>query len=323
MTDEAAKARTKKRLFTVAQVVLTLGAFGYLFSITDVPALMAAFRKSPAYCIPAAIATLVGIIYMAALRWRLLFSAYGASAPPKVSLLFRLQLIGLFYNMLPGAVGGDVVRGIVSRDAFGERGLGSGLAVVFIDRLIGLVGLLLLVMIVLSFHSIPALNLPRPFLLIGLFGGLAAIGALAVGRRLADVLPGKLGLLAASLPTLEKPAAFALAVVVSVFNQGLAGVVGHIAIAPLAPQVALADSLVLSPISFAAIFFPFTVAGAGTRDAAMIALYGLVGVPSAVALSASLEILLSYLLVAAVGGVLAATTPLGNAATPKTEPTAL
>lgn len=316
MTDQAAKARTRKWLLTVAQVVLTLGAFGYLLTITDVSALAAAFRKSPAYCIPAVIATMFFILYTSALRWRLLFSAYGASAPPRVLVLFRLQLIGLFYNMLPGAVGGDVIRGVVSRDAFGERGLGAGLAVVFIDRLIGLIGLLLLVLAMLSLHSIPALHLPPLFLVAGLVGSLCAIGVLAVGRRLASVLPGKLGLLAASLPTLERPSAFALAVMLAVVNQGLTGVIGHITIAPLAPDVQLADSMVLAPISFAAIFFPFTVAGAGTRDAAMIALYGLVGVSAAVALSASLEILISYLVIAAVGGALAAMTPLrGNAAT--------
>lgn len=311
MSDSrAARARTKKRVIIAAQVVLTLGVFAYLFSITDVPTLLAAFQKSPGYCIPAAIAALLALLGVAAVRWRLLFTAYGASAPPRMALLLRLQLVGLFYNMLPGAVGGDIVRGVVSRDAFGERGLSAGLAIVLIERLLGLTGLMLLVLTVLTVHPMPALHLPWPFLALGIAAGLGAVGAIALGRRLANILPGKLGELAASLPELSNPFAFLGAVALSALGQGLVGLVGHIAIAPLAPEVTLADSLVLSPISFAAIFFPFTVAGAGTRDAAMIALYGLLGVPRPVVLSASLEILFSYLLVASLGGLLSTMTPL-------------
>jgi uncharacterized membrane protein YbhN (UPF0104 family) len=169
---------------------------------------------------------------------------------------------------------------------------------------------MLLVLSALSLHPMPALHLPRPFLALGLLVSLAAVGAIALGRRLSKILPGRLGVLSASLPALSNVPAFLGAVMLSVVSQVLGGLIGHIAIAPLAPTVEFADSLVLAPISFTAILFPFTVAGAGTRDAAMIALYGLLGVPRAVALSASLEILLSYLLVAGLGGVLSTMTSL-------------
>jgi uncharacterized membrane protein YbhN (UPF0104 family) len=85
---------------------------------------------------------------------------------------------------------------------------------------------------------------------------------------------------------------------------------GHLAIAPLAPQVELLDSLALAPLAFAAIFFPLTVAGAGTRDQAMIALYGMLGVPRTQALTASVQILISYLVVSALGGLLGMLAPL-------------
>ena len=103
------------------------------------------------------------------------------------------------------------------------------------------------------------------------------------------------------------------ALLMSVVNQTLVGVMGHLTIWTLAPQVQLIDSLVLSPLAFAAIFFPLTVAGAGTRDAAMVALYGLLGVPRETALSASLQVLLAYGLLAALGGALSLVTPLQSA----------
>jgi hypothetical protein len=104
--------------------------------------------------------------------------------------------------------------------------------------------------------------------------------------------------------------------IVSVLNQALVGVMGHLAIAPLAPQVVLLDSLALAPLAFAAIFFPLTVAGAGTRDAAMVALYGMLGVPRANALTASLQILLSYVIVSAIGGVIGMVEPLTKSVRP-------
>jgi uncharacterized membrane protein YbhN (UPF0104 family) len=100
----------------------------------------------------------------------------------------------------------------------------------------------------------------------------------------------------------------------SILNQTLVGIMGHLTIWPLARQVGLLDSLVLSPLAFAAIFFPLTVAGAGTRDAAMVALYGLVDVPRENVLSASLEILLAYGLVAGLGAALSLVTPLRGSA---------
>lgn len=316
------RSSSRKRAWTALQVVFTLGAFGYLFSITDVNALRAAFHKAPLLCVPAVIAALFVLLFSSAIRWRLLFAAYGASAPPPLMTLYRLQLVGLFYNMLPGAVGGDVVRGVVSRSAFGERGLSAGLAVVLVERLLGLVGLVLLVLTVLSFHDIPRLQVARPLLGLGLLAGAGAIAAIAAGRRLAHLIPGRLGALAAQLPELSGLGSFALALLVSVLNHAMAGLVGHIVIAPLAPHVHLLDSLVLAPLSFATIFVPVTVAGAGTRDAAMVALYGTVGVARADALLGSLEILLAYVVVACAGGLVGAMTPLDANLQGATAPTA-
>lgn len=314
--DSAARSRKRRIIVTVVQVVFTLGAFAYLFTITDVKSLHGAMQRAPWFCLPASILTLFVLLFAAAVRWRLLFAAYGASAPPPLSTLYRLQLVGLFYNLLPGAVGGDVVRGVVSRSAFGERGLGAGLAIVLVERVLGLIGLVILVLSTLSLHDIPNLPVPRPLLMLGLLAGVVAIAGIAAGRRLARFLPKKLAALASQLPELTGYTAFGAAIAMSMVNHALIGIVGHIVISPLSPHVSMFDSWVLAPLSFATIFVPVTVAGAGTRDAAMIALYGAVGVAKEDALLGSLEILLSYVLVACTGGVVGALIPL------QVEPTA-
>jgi glycosyltransferase 2 family protein len=306
---EATKSK-KPRLLLLVQVVLTLGAFAYLFHIADLPALKRTFQEAPIWSIPAATGALLCVMFAGTVRWSLLMASYGATRLPSLAYLFRLQLIGLFYNMMPGAVGGDLLRGVVSRHAFGAQGMGAGLTVVLVERVFGLLALMLLVISVLSFHSVHDLHLSPWVLALGVLGSVAALAGVALGRRLAPHLPGWLSQRAAALPELTRTSTFVLALVMSLANQAMVGVMGHLTISPLAPQVGLLDSLVLSPLAFAAIFFPLTVAGAGTRDAAMVALYGLLGVSRERALSASLEILLSYGIVAAIGGALSLFTPL-------------
>jgi len=292
------------------QFALTLAAFAYLLRISDFAALGRAFHAAPLWCVPAATVTLLFIVFVGSLRWRLLMHAYGAKHPPVVTWLYRLQLIGLFYNMLPGAVGGDVLRGIVSRRAFGPHGMSAGLAIVLIERVFGMIGLMLLVVSTLSLHPIPGLQVAPWVFGIGFAACIASILGIAFGRRIAPYLPELLAQRARELPQLSNAAAFIAAIAVSVLNQALVGVMGHLAIGPLAPNVQLVDSLILAPLAFAAIFFPLTVAGAGTRDAAMVSLYGLLGVNKESALTASLEILLCYVLSAALGAWLSAVTPL-------------
>jgi uncharacterized membrane protein YbhN (UPF0104 family) len=300
---------SKSRLF-YAQVVLTLGAFGFLFYKTDIPKLRDALAEAPWWSVPVASLVLMSVIFAGTVRWHLLMASYGARNIPALSYLFRLQLIGLFYNMMPGAVGGDVLRGVVSRHAFGPQGMGAGITVVLVERIVGLLGLIFLVALVLVLHPIQGLPVPPSYFLIGLVVCLAAIVGVALGRRFVPYLPAALARHASSLPALSHPLWFALAVVVSILNQALVGVMGHTVISPLAPQVHLLDSLALSPMAFAAVFIPITVAGAGTRDGLMIAFYGLLSVPREKAGAASIEILGAYILIAALGGALSLITPL-------------
>jgi uncharacterized membrane protein YbhN (UPF0104 family) len=306
----------KQRLLVLVQVLLTLGAFGYLFHISDLAALARTFKDAPLWTVPAASLALLGVIFAGTLRWSLLMTSYGAERTPPIKYLFRLQLIGLFYNMMPGAVGGDVLRGIVSRHAFGPQGMSAGLIVVLVERVFGLLALMLLVVSVLSFHPVSGLQLAPYMLVIGVLGSIGCLIGIAVGRKLAPRLPRVLAQRAAELPEIKRPGAFVLALFMSLSNQVLVGLMGHMTVRPLAPQVGVLDSLVISPLAFAAVFFPLTVAGAGTRDSLMVAFYGALGVTKEQALLASLEILAAYIIVAAIGGALSLVTPLSDAREP-------
>jgi hypothetical protein len=78
--------------------------------------------------------------YVSALRWRILLKAQGVKA--NISFLFESYLVSSFFNnLLPSIIGGDAVR------AYDSWRVGTGkvgaVAVIFIDRFLGLVALML------------------------------------------------------------------------------------------------------------------------------------------------------------------------------------
>lgn len=78
--------------------------------------------------------------YVSALRWRVLLKAQGVNA--SISFLFKSYLVSAFFNnLLPSIIGGDAVRAYDSwRVGAGKAG---AVAVIFIDRFLGLLVLML------------------------------------------------------------------------------------------------------------------------------------------------------------------------------------
>lgn len=86
-------------------------------------------------------------IVLGALRYRALLGLAGVTAP--VLRLVQLQLTAVFFNVVvPGNIGGDVVKALyVARDAPTSRRT-TVLLIVFVERLLGLAGLVLLASLV-------------------------------------------------------------------------------------------------------------------------------------------------------------------------------
>jgi uncharacterized protein (TIRG00374 family) len=108
--------------------VIDLGALDILVARPDVLAL--------------ALAACLANIPLEALRWHALLRAQGLDL--RLSRTMRVFAISLFFaNFLPGAAGGDLVRGVyVYKAARGKRA--AAMLSIFIDRLIGLVAFVLL-----------------------------------------------------------------------------------------------------------------------------------------------------------------------------------
>lgn len=300
------------RLWLSLKIAITLAAFGYLLSRIDLGAVGRAMLRVPWQNL--VIALLIGFFgtALAAVRWGILLSACGATRPPRPRQLMRLMLIAVFYNnYAPGAVGGDIVRGYAVASSFESNGLVRALSVSFLDRLMGLVGLLLLTAAAFAYAPLPQVE--GLFLWVGLAFGVAALAvvALVLAPRAAQLLPPPLSRVMGQLPEVRSVSGLVTAIGLSVGTQAAAVGMGYALIAPLAPeQVTLQLSFVVLPVATAAAYFPLTIAGAGAREAAFVALFSLVDVAQSASLAAALLLGVCTLLIGGAGGIVNLVTPL-------------
>ena len=256
----------------------------------------------------AAATVLVGLNVVAgAERWRQLLRAYAAVEIPALARATSLYYVSFFYNnYLPGAVTGDVLRGVVTRDVFGERGATAGLAIVFVERALGLFGVFLLLAIGLLAAG-GALDTRGLWIwsAAGIAGSVALVALLPFARRLAPHLPDRLAVLARRVPAVEKWPAFVLAVALSVLTQLLVAVAGWVLLRAIDPAVGLGESLLIVPLAAATTFLPITVGGAGAREAVYVSLgASLLHMVPGDAAAASLGLWLAHLVNGAIGGVI-------------------
>jgi hypothetical protein len=288
----------------VIKVVFSVGILAFVITRNDPAALWRALRgiSASAFMVSAGLIALTAFI--GTWRWAAVMSAYGAARLPGPGRLLRLYFLGFFYNLwLPGGVGGDLVRGVASREAFGDAGATAGLTVVFVERLCGLIGLFFFVGVSFSLWPLPGVHVPVVYAGLAILAALCGVLVVALAPKLTPVLPAFLGRVTARVPTLERRGPFLLALALSTVTHLLTALSGHVLVADLAPDVAVTHSLTVVSLAAVSAFFPLTHAGAGIREGAFVQLYAPLGVPGAVAVAASLALFATQLVVSGVGGV--------------------
>lgn len=303
--EPAPKSSARQWIWRIVRIAVTVLALAWVLSRVDLGALGAAFLRVSWMAFALVIAITLFNMGVGTLRWRVLLAAYGAPRLPSLALLYRLYLIGFFYNTwLPGGVGGDVVRGIASRAAFGPAGATSGVAVVFVERVLGLVGLLLIVGLSSLLYPIEGVDGVLLWSGIGIAAGAGAVLAIAVGRHFAGYAPGPIARILAGLPAIQRPGPFLFALSLSLVTQSLVALTGHVFVATLHEGIPVSTSFVIVPLAMSTAYLPITAGGAGAREAAFQELYSHVGVSLEDATAASLMMALTYYVVGAIGGVL-------------------
>ncbi len=153
------------------RLLVTAGLFALIFRTIDAKELLATYKD----VVPRLL--MLGIIFqllsttLASYRWYLVMQPLGFS--PSFGFFLKSYFKGSFFNQgLPTSIGGDAIR-VLDVARLGERKRDAFIGV-FIDRVLGLVGLLLLNLVVNLFN--PDL-LPRElFLTINLLIGLGLLG---------------------------------------------------------------------------------------------------------------------------------------------------
>ena len=262
----------------------------------DAATLWHAARRLPAVAICASLVLAVGLMTVGAVRWGMLMRAFGATGVPGALTLLRLVLVGLFYNtFIPGAIGGDLVRGALSRRLFDNKA--TPYVVVLLERLIGLsaLGVIFLFGVAVG----PQLIDMRPIWpwIAALIGGGLLLGIVAL-------LTGRLPRLFKRLPVVHHPAQLAGAFAISFVGHAFSVGIFWVLVWGLGLPIDLTVLLQVVPLGLLAAVIPLAIVGIGPREVALVGLLGLHGIAKGDALALSLGYAATIILLAAVGGLL-------------------
>jgi hypothetical protein len=232
--------------------------------------------------------------FIGTLRFKILLGLAHVRAP--FGLLFRLQMTAFFFNVvIPGNIGGDVVKGLyVARDADKSKRT-TILLLVFVERLIGVSALILVGAIVVLFRgsAITSDPLLRPLgpaiLLLGgltLFGGLLALAIVRrAGARLDDYTSGPTRLskllnqlVAAMRLVSQGPATIALVVGLSMaYHAASIALFTVLTKAVLVTDIPFSAIATVFPLGLLTMMLPISPAGLGVGHLAFKRLFDAIG----------------------------------------------
>jgi len=306
-TAEAERTHPSARAtaWRLVRFVVSAGAFVWLFATIDVRMVVHTLSRLPlGHALAAEIGVVLSMVIGAA-RHRALLGAYGAVHRPSMLVCLRLFFVGFFYNtFLPGSIAGDAVRAVSARESFGEQGTTASFAVVLVERVLGLFGLVVVAGVAFIVHPLAGVAGLGTMVIVGVAAAFVGVLIVAVARRLGGVVPGAIGRILGQLPALRSVPHFAYAVALSVASQLTVAATGHALISGFDAAVSPLVSAVVVPVGAAAAYVPITVSGLGVREAAFARLYELAGVDVEAGAAFSIAFLGVQIVAALFGGAL-------------------
>ncbi len=310
-TNESGRVRStpllKARLFTLLKIVLSLLAIGFIASKVD---LSSAWRRAATqnlWLVLAAVALTAVQIGIGGLRWHVILRRLGVPAALPESL--RLFYIAAFFNAcLWGAISGDIVRAWLS-----SRDRGSTATVILsvvLDRIAALAGVAVIVLATAPLLVARAGSGTIALLSLGIAAtGLAGIGLVAQLDRLPAAWQGLravrlLQALGRAVGAIFLSAAAVPVLALAVLAQVVMALAAYAVAASLEIDLTVLDCLVLMQPVALVTALPISVGGWGVREAAIIGVFSLVGVPASGALVLSIQIGVLTILASLPGGML-------------------
>ena len=285
------------------RLAVTLVCIAILVSLIDLHTLWRNLMVLSSTALLTAVVLQITIVLVLGWRWRSIVAAVGQMAT--FGWAARLTFATTFFNMiLPLSISGDVGRVWLGRQAGVD--LRTGLTVAILDRLVGLIGLSLLLCVSAIF--LPTGWLPTdvrlcmvlsfPFMLVGLWL-VAAFSGAGVSHWLALQWLGDVATKAKLF--LHQPGPLCLAVAQSLVGHVMSVGIVFVSAQGLGIPLTFAHALLLVPVILFATMLPFSIGGWGLREAAAIAVLSLAGIPAESALALALIFGLTLLLVSGAG----------------------
>jgi uncharacterized membrane protein YbhN (UPF0104 family) len=269
----------------------------WILSRTPFREVAAAFRSADLRFVLLAFA-LNPLGYLASVRrWRLLIRAQGGDAT--LPFLVRSFLVGVFFNnLLPSTIGGDTVRAMdISRAGGARTGVGraKAVAIVFVDRFVGLLALMLFA--ALSVLVSGRLTERVPALYAWVLGGAAVLGLIA---GLLFVLPK----IVATRFSFHWPGSvLARAFAWSLFLQTLVVLNGYFLSRALHVPIPLPAFFLIVPLALFVMMLPVSINAIGVRENVWAFFFAAFGVPAALGVAVAWLDYGLVLLQALVGGL--------------------
>ncbi len=308
----------KTLLLNFLKLGVTIAIIAFLLSRVDLAVMAQHLARANAALLFAALALYFFAIFLGALKWGFLVAAQNLGG--SLGDLLTYSLVGLFFgNLLPSNVGGDVVRayGMARASARAEAAAVS----VLVDRLMGLVAFLgaAVVMAVLAAATLTRgaeleqIEIATVVAAALFLCATALLFSRRVSRRVKwifEVPPFR-----RAQPIAERVyhalqvyrhsyRALALNLALSGFIVVVTTFVWYTVALALGIRVSIFNFFLFNPLIAFVLLIPISFNGLGPKEAAAVFFFGLIGVPSELALSMSLIFHLIVVLTSLPGGVL-------------------
>lgn len=283
--DPATAGKPRNAAAVLLRVAVSAVLIAWLLRRTDFSEVGRAFRAADLRLVGLAI-LLIPLGYLTSVcRWRLLLRAQGGDAP--LSFLLQSLMVGIFFNnLLPSTIGGDAVRAWDTARAGVDRA--TAVAVVVVDRFVGLLALMLFAVagLALSGRIVADSSLGSniaPRLTAWVWAGALGMGLAAallflpsqrvpaLLARLGALLPGRLGSLpgkiASSLFAFQgKGSVLLRAFAWSLVLQGVVVLNAWVLARALRVPIPLADFFLIVPLGLFLMMLPVSINGIGVRE---------------------------------------------------------
>ncbi|HZP85905.1 MAG TPA: lysylphosphatidylglycerol synthase transmembrane domain-containing protein [Burkholderiales bacterium] len=304
-------ARAKYLL--AAKVLLSIALLGVVLRSVHPAAILRALSEADFVLVLAWYALYPIIVWLSAWRWELL--APGLS----LSMALKYTWIGIFFgHVLPGAIAGDVAKGLslALKEERARKGLAASIVA---EKAIGLAALLLFFdiacAVVWNLYG-EALRDVRNLAVIALVLSLLAIAAgtaammfaHAVSRRSAAWQPSGMMLLVRRLGDAIEfyradPAVLAKAFLISCVIHVINIVAFYLSFRALRIDAGMPFAAVVYPVVSVILLIPISISGIGVRDATLAVLFSLFGLPPASGVAVSWLNLIAMIPNTIIGGL--------------------